>query len=85
VILFEPSSNTEPLQRVSASGGTPVPLPGQVGRWPQFLPDGRHFLFLSSKGRALAALDSQESKLLADVSGDAVSRKVTFSISAKIR
>ena len=39
------------LQRVSASGGSAVPLtvfaPGETAhRYPQFLPDGRHFLYL---------------------------------------
>jgi Tol biopolymer transport system component len=39
------------LQRVSASGGSAVPLtllaPGETAhRFPQFLPDGRHFLYL---------------------------------------
>jgi len=38
------------LQRVPASGGTPTPLTVFVlgdtaHRWPQFLPDGRHFLY----------------------------------------
>ncbi len=71
VILFASSGTPGPLQRVSASGGIPVALPNQVGRWPWFLPDGRHFLFFSEKGISLAALDSQESKLLVDAQSDA--------------
>ncbi len=40
------------LFRVPAEGGEPEPLgdlvPGETGRfWPQFLPDGRHYLYLS--------------------------------------
>src|SRR5207247_1417076 len=45
-----------PIYRVSASGGSnPVPVTAfdpahrdATHRWPQFLPDGRHFLFLAS-------------------------------------
>jgi serine/threonine protein kinase len=51
VIVFAPS-NQAPLHRVSASGGTPEPLTTLNGerrenshRWPQFLPDGRHFIY----------------------------------------
>ena len=45
-----------PLMRVMATGGTPVAVtrlaPGQGShRWPQFLPDGRHFLFFMAYGR----------------------------------
>jgi len=40
------------LARVSAAGGTPVEIThtvnsGRSHRWPFFLPDGRHFLFVS--------------------------------------
>ena len=51
VILFN-SVNDGPLLRVSANGGTPVPLTtvdkaqGENShRWPQFLPGGRRFLY----------------------------------------
>lgn len=42
-----------PIYRVAASGGTPVEVTKLAGgsashRWPQFLPDGRHFLYLDS-------------------------------------
>lgn len=45
------------VTRVSAAGGTPVPvthLSAAQGshRWPQFLPDGRRFVFISVLGRA---------------------------------
>jgi serine/threonine protein kinase/Tol biopolymer transport system component len=68
-----------PLGRVSASGGTPVPLTKidatlhTSHRWPFFLPDGKHFLYLaihhdSSKaannGVYYASLDGRENRLL---------------------
>jgi serine/threonine protein kinase len=62
---------TDGLCRVSADGGTPVPVtridPTREEvwhRWPEFLPDGRHFLFLARStlpgqdGIYAASLDS---------------------------
>ncbi|MFN2386837.1 MAG: protein kinase, partial [Thermoanaerobaculia bacterium] len=53
VILFAPRQYGEPLYRVSSSGGVPVPATRleasrqeNAHRWPIFLPDGRHFLYL---------------------------------------
>jgi Tol biopolymer transport system component len=52
-ILF-PASFDKPLSRVPAGGGTPEPLTRlETGkhtthRWPQFLPDGRHFIYLAA-------------------------------------
>jgi len=79
-ILFSPGFNS-PLFRVPASGGTPQPvtklnasLQETMHRWPQFLPDGKHFLFYargdSSQNSATYAtsLDGGEPKLL--VRGD---------------
>jgi Tol biopolymer transport system component len=55
VIIF---SNRYGLQRVPASGGTPqlvVPLNPEFRenslRYPQFLPDGRHFVYVARSGR----------------------------------
>jgi len=52
VIVFSPGGES-PLYSVSASGGTPALVTRIAGpgnetshRWPQFLPDGRHFLYL---------------------------------------
>jgi Tol biopolymer transport system component len=52
-IVFAPSP-AGALERVAATGGTPAPVTtldaarGEtMHRWPQFLPDGRHFLFLA--------------------------------------
>jgi len=80
VILFAPIGSG-PLYRVSASGGlaTPVtrfdPSRGEdTHRWPFFLPDGRHFLYLvasfgsnrqkENMGIYVGSLDSKEEKLL---------------------
>ena len=58
VILFVPSSG-DPVHRVAASGGVASPVTqvdaskGEFGHtWPSFLPDGRHFLYLSYGARA---------------------------------
>jgi Tol biopolymer transport system component len=80
VILFTPTGRlTSGLSRVAASGGTPTPIggvfPGQgeaSQRWPMFLPDGKHYLFLSatvtkrseSDGIYLGDLDSEERRLV---------------------
>ncbi|HKQ96818.1 MAG TPA: hypothetical protein VJV75_02970, partial [Candidatus Polarisedimenticolia bacterium] len=52
-ILFTPGVNS-PIFRVSAAGGTPAPIttidPTKnelSNRWPQFLPDGKHFIYLA--------------------------------------
>ena len=51
VILFAPSDR-DPIHRVSASGGQSVAVT-ELGsseythRWPSFLPDGKHYLFLA--------------------------------------
>src|SRR5262249_8048608 len=56
VIVFAPSPNG-PLHRVQDSGGQSTPVTkldtahgGTSHRWPQFLPDGRHFLFFVRLG-----------------------------------
>ncbi|MFZ0792655.1 MAG: hypothetical protein WAM65_02725, partial [Candidatus Korobacteraceae bacterium] len=52
VILFSPAT-LNPLVRVNATGGTPVPVTKvdtaqhSSHRWPYFLPDGKHFLYLA--------------------------------------
>jgi len=52
VILFAPQIGS-PILRVSASGGKPVavtetPSGTESRRWPFFLPDGKHFVYLRS-------------------------------------
>ena len=72
VIVFNPNG-VGVLLRVMAAGGTPMPvtqLPSDQGshRFPQFLPDGRHFLFLGGTGQAdeqdmfVGTIDGGESK-----------------------
>jgi eukaryotic-like serine/threonine-protein kinase len=73
-ILFA-ITNTSPLWRVPASGGQPVEITKldfpRIGshRLPQFLPDGRHFLFFAggssdAQGIYLGSLDGGETKRL---------------------
>jgi eukaryotic-like serine/threonine-protein kinase len=88
VILFAPTVNT-PLHRISASGGAATPITTidvskneTTHRWPYFLPDGRHFLYVAGtpfapKGNPTNAilaglLDSKESKLLFYTHGNAI-------------
>ena len=69
VIVF---SDNGRLFRVSAAGGSPTILgsrpTGEIWRWPYFLPDGHHYLFVSDTSGALslyvASLDSNERKLV---------------------
>ncbi len=78
VILFSPAP-TAPLMRVSASGGTPVPITKLDAalhtshRWPSFLPDGKRFLYIalhhdaSKSGNNMlyyASLDGRENRPL---------------------
>jgi serine/threonine protein kinase/Tol biopolymer transport system component len=75
VILFTPvgltSDPTSVVMQIPADGGTPMPVThlaaGQAShRWPQFLPDGRRFLFFSgfgspdTNGVYLGALDGRQ-------------------------
>ncbi|MGA8270082.1 MAG: protein kinase [Candidatus Sulfotelmatobacter sp.] len=86
VILFSPSTQA-PLMRVSANGGTPVPVTKMdkarhtSHRWPFFLPDGKHFLYLAinhdpskSANDALyyASLDGDEDRELLRSQSNAV-------------
>jgi Tol biopolymer transport system component len=55
VIVFAPGGS-DPLMRVAATGGTAAPVTRSVAlqgghRWPQFLPDGRRFLFSITVGQ----------------------------------
>jgi Tol biopolymer transport system component/tRNA A-37 threonylcarbamoyl transferase component Bud32 len=79
VILFA-KSGASPLFRVSASGGPVEQVTrldksrGEIGHWrPQFLPDGKHFLYLArcepsqNSGIYVGSLDSRETKRVADI------------------
>ncbi len=80
VILFAPVAGN-PLYRVSAGGGAPTPAtrldPARDEddhRWPFFLPDGRHFVYMVTSFRSggqkesigiyAGSLDSKEEKFL---------------------
>ena len=74
VVIFAPTPNG-PLMRVAASGGDVAPVTqvasGQGShRWPQFLPDGRRFLFFmgaglpQTHGAYLSSLDGGEPMLV---------------------
>jgi eukaryotic-like serine/threonine-protein kinase len=74
-IIFAPTA-VGPLVRVAAAGGAPRPLApsdtsrGQIAqRWPNFLPDGRHFLYWAPRspresGVFVGRADSPEVKAL---------------------
>jgi hypothetical protein len=73
-IVFTPEA-TGGLARVDAAGGTRVPLTTIDAReishrWPQFLPDGNHYLYFAhgtttaDSAVYVAALDSKDRKLL---------------------
>jgi eukaryotic-like serine/threonine-protein kinase len=76
VILFD-GTGSDPIYRVAASGGTPAPAvkadptrkETQVG-WPEFLPDGKHFLYMATGQKPeeteyrIGSLDSKETKSL---------------------
>jgi eukaryotic-like serine/threonine-protein kinase len=77
VILFDGAGN-DPIYRVSASGGSPsVAVKASTERketqvgWPEFLPDGKHFLYMATGQKPenteyrVATLDSKETKTLA--------------------
>jgi eukaryotic-like serine/threonine-protein kinase len=86
VIVFAPESLDSGLFRISSSGGSPVEISKpdnsrfeQSHRWPMFLPDGKHFLFLAANFTGqyennaifLGSLDSQEKRLLVNTSANA--------------
>ena len=81
VIVFAPSFGGV-LERVPAVGGVPAPATTQEGagghRFPVFLPDGHHFLYVVNQATAekngifLASLDSPNGRrVLADISSPA--------------
>jgi Tol biopolymer transport system component len=86
VILFSPNVRSA-IHQVPATGGTPAPVTRfdpereTTHRWPYFLPDGKHFLYLlrarvSGKpevGRLMiASIDSPEATMLIDDATNAV-------------
>jgi Tol biopolymer transport system component len=84
-ILFSPEAFGG-LSRVSSAGGTPTEVTKPDAsrsetshRWPVFLPDGRHFLYLAANFSGafeknaifLASLDSAERRLIVSTSSNA--------------
>ena len=76
VILFTPGTS-DPLYRISANGGTSVAVTEfdkehteTSHRWPQFLPDGKHYIFFlrnwdkERTGIYVGSLDSKERRSL---------------------
>jgi serine/threonine protein kinase/Tol biopolymer transport system component len=87
VILFTPgnalANPDSALMRIPATGGTPTPVTHLAAgegshRWPQFLPDGRRFIFFSAFGSPdkngvfLGALDGGEPIRLLAADGPAL-------------
>lgn len=80
VIVFSPTSAEGAIQRVPSAGGVPTDVTKTKGvsRFPIFLPDGRHFLYLLTRsapnvsdtnGVYLGSLDGKENRrVLADAS-----------------
>jgi Tol biopolymer transport system component len=87
VIVFTPDAQLgEGLYRVAASGGTPTPISKpdasrkeQGHRWPQFLPDGTHYLYTAANFAGekdvnaifVGSLDSTEKRFIVEASGNA--------------
>jgi len=85
IILYTPDARG-PVYRVSADGGKPSQASAydekdSTHRYPHFLPDGRHFLYLVRHGGAgagenpeirVGALDSRESKIVVHAASNAV-------------
>jgi Tol biopolymer transport system component/predicted Ser/Thr protein kinase len=76
------ANGSDPIQRVTSAGGQPVPL-GTLGpdesshRYPHFLPDGHHFLYISlgPNGQASlysASLEDRGRQLAARIRNNAV-------------
>ena len=79
IILFDGTA-ADSIQSVPASGGVPTgatPIDRTRGEtytaWPQFLPDGRHFIYIAygagSEGRTLkvGSIDSRKTEMLGEV------------------
>jgi serine/threonine protein kinase/Tol biopolymer transport system component len=86
VILFAPHARQGGLYRVSASGGTPQPVTKTSvarketsHRWPVFLPDGNHFLFMAATFSGIknvdaifvGSLESEETKFILEADANA--------------
>jgi Tol biopolymer transport system component len=85
-IVFAPSIQT-PLSRVPASGGIPVTVTTldlkmhSTHRWPAFLPDGKHFIYLAANhkdnggeadGIYVSSIDGKDDRRLMHATGNAL-------------
>lgn len=78
------SSGQAFVAQIPASGGDPKPLwqraPGEIGQsWPQFLPDGKHYIYLSTsegppnqQGIYVNSIDSNDRRFLVASDANAV-------------
>ena len=62
IILFSPNTQ-QPLVRVSAMGGTPMPVTAlsetyTTHRWPALMPDGEHFVYFAANHNAPSSADT---------------------------
>jgi len=83
LIIFAPNI-AQPLFQVAATGGSPVPITQLdasrqeiTHRWPQFLPDGKHYLFFvraepSATGLYVGKLGSVERQKVLSISTNAL-------------
>jgi serine/threonine protein kinase/Tol biopolymer transport system component len=83
-ILFSPDERS-PIFKVAARGGMPLQVTNldparhdQAHRWPQFLPDGRHFIYMpwtdgtTNRSIQLAGLDGSPPRTLFDAQSAAI-------------
>ncbi len=79
IIVFQPSGGQTPLRKVPADGGDSEALAVGAGRYPQFLPDGRHFVFSRTYGAAntetrglyIGSIDGDQPKQLIELADSA--------------
>jgi len=87
VILFTPDALATGIDKISASGGSPSEITHldtsrfeQSHRWPMFLPDGKHFLYLAANFSGnieqnalyLGSIDSHETHKIVSTSANAI-------------
>jgi eukaryotic-like serine/threonine-protein kinase len=82
LILFAPNNNNRPVYRIPASGGEPAAVtqldaPRQTAhQFPQFLPDGNHFLFYVQGELPGVYLGQLDSAGLAGTTGPSETRRL---------
>ena len=85
IIVFSPNAQL-PLVKIPATGGTPTPMTTltqkyTTHRWPQFMPDGEHFLYFAANHNApsgpetgvfWASVDGKENKFVVHTLANAI-------------